>query len=1506
MRGRWVFLLTVVLAGPMSAQAATAARPVISEFLASNAGGLADEDGDTPDWIEIHNPGPVNVDLAGWFLTDSEASPKRWRFPAATTLASGARLVVFASGKDRTNSLRPLHTSFALDASGGYLALVEPDGVTVASAFRYGAQRKNVSFGRGRQLELRPLAGVGAEARLLVPVDASTGSRWTGGAVAFDDSAWTAVKTGIGFDRSDAAPGLIAYWDFNDVADPAVAKDGSGNGRDGTMKGVAFSADAAGRTGKAGDRALDCKGTGNLAVAAAAAGMFDSAIRHDEVTLSLWIFGGTQQPSPDSVFWASPQADGGGNRSLNAHVPWSDSVVYWDTGCCDPSIDRVSVGVPDPANWRGRWDHYAFVKRGGKKQIWLGGKLLLEGNNTARLAPIRSFMVGAGPGMAYHGRIDDFSVWDVALDPSQIAALAAGAAPSQVRRLTPLIATDIGAAMSGTGSSAYLRIPFTAVDPDPAGLLLLRMRYDDGFVAYVDGTEVARRNAPAATGFSSAATSARPSQDVVVPEEIEIPAAGILRAGTNVLAIHGLNASRDDVTFLALPELLAARVAEDRYFPHPTPGAPNNAGVAGFVDAVRFEPGRGIFSAPVDVRVWTGTPGATLVYTTNGTMPSPANGVVVPGPGTVLSLSRTTVLRAAAFLDGLAPDAVETRTYLFPASVAAQQRPNSIGTTWPGGAPTDFTVDARVVGSALPGYEFTNSLTSLPTLSIVLPEPEIFGPGGIYANSGNHGDDWERAASIEWIQPDGTTGFAVDAGLRIHGNISRDKGFTPKHGFNVAFRNEHGPSRLDFPVFPGSSSRGFKRLVLRAGSTDTWPCVEWEQLVDGVKRWYRKDASYIRDQWVRDAQIAMGQPSSQGTFAQLYLNGIYWGLYNVCERPDDDFAALHLGGQDADYDVLADFAEVHAGNSAAWDQLMSRAGAGLSGDANYQRLMGNNADGTRNPAYPVLLDVTNLVDYMLLSIFIGSDDWPNHNWWAARRRDAESTGFKFFVWDQEISINSLVKRHSSWGPIYAEADVAGTPTYVYARCRANAEFRQLFADRVQKHLFGDGALGLRGNLARWTARSAEVDRAVVAESARWGDYQRAAQPFRREVEWLKNDQWMRGTFFPSNQVIALKRFRDARLFPLLDAPALGLPGGLVAAGSMLTITNPNASGTLYFTTDGTDPRRVGGAVAASAATYTVPVPVERRTHLRARVKDGATWSALVEAEYFVPQDFRALQVSELHYHPPRTVDVDGDASEFIELQNTGPDLLDLGGLTFTSGVTATLPEGKKLAPGAFLVLARDATNYARAFPGAPLDGLFTGKLDHGGERLTLAHPLGSVVLSFAYNDRAPWPTAADGGGSSLQRRLFAIDAGDSAAWVAAPPTPGAKLDPASADSDGDGLPDLWEEAHGTDRTQPDATADPDGDGQDNLAEYQAGTDPHDAASVLRIEVAGPAAADGTVRLRFLAVAGKTYRVQVRDAVAGAAWTDLVEPPEPAENGPVTFSAGASDAARFFRVVTPAR
>ena len=111
-----VFLFTLV----------SRADVVVSEFVASNQTGLVDEDGDTPDWIELHNNGAGIVSLAGWALTDSAANLAQWIFPAVTIEPNGF-MVVFASSKNRAVAGGVLHTNFKLSSNGGYLALVRPD-----------------------------------------------------------------------------------------------------------------------------------------------------------------------------------------------------------------------------------------------------------------------------------------------------------------------------------------------------------------------------------------------------------------------------------------------------------------------------------------------------------------------------------------------------------------------------------------------------------------------------------------------------------------------------------------------------------------------------------------------------------------------------------------------------------------------------------------------------------------------------------------------------------------------------------------------------------------------------------------------------------------------------------------------------------------------------------------------------------------------------------------------------------------------------------------------------------------------------------------------------------------------------------------------------------------------------------------------------------------------------------------------------------------------------------
>ncbi|NQU23768.1 MAG: lamin tail domain-containing protein, partial [Candidatus Nealsonbacteria bacterium] len=127
--------------------------PVISEFVADNEGGLADEDGSHPDWIEVHNPTAVEIDLDGWYLTDDTADRDLWQFPAVTLPPDGY-LVVFASDKDRSVSGSELHTNFKLSAGGEYLGLIQPDGLTEEFVYTptYPQQYENVSYGLSTDL----------------------------------------------------------------------------------------------------------------------------------------------------------------------------------------------------------------------------------------------------------------------------------------------------------------------------------------------------------------------------------------------------------------------------------------------------------------------------------------------------------------------------------------------------------------------------------------------------------------------------------------------------------------------------------------------------------------------------------------------------------------------------------------------------------------------------------------------------------------------------------------------------------------------------------------------------------------------------------------------------------------------------------------------------------------------------------------------------------------------------------------------------------------------------------------------------------------------------------------------------------------------------------------------------------------------------------------------------------------------------------------------------------
>jgi hypothetical protein len=796
---------------------------------------------------------------------------------------------------------------------------------------------------------------------------------------------------------------------------------------------------------------------------------------------------------------------------------------------------------------------------------------------------------------------------------------------------------------------------------------------------------------------------------------------------------------RDDLSY-------GLRLGRPYFFTQPTPGAANVGGFNEFVADTKFSQDRGFHTLPFDLAITCATANATIRFTTNGTLPALTNGFTYTAP---IRIAGTTVVRAAGFKSGEQPSNVDTQTYLFLDDVLKQSPTGAPPPGWPASwSPNvrDYGMDPDIINRPAYASRIRDDLKSIPSFSIVMDLNDLFSSGrGIYANASWQGRSAERKCSLELIRADGQDGFQIDCGIRIRGGYSRSTG-NPKHGLRFLFRGEYGAPKLRYPLLSQAGTEEFDGIDLRTFQNYSWS-------FEGDSR-----GIFMRDQFSRDAQFEMGHDAERGDYFHLYLNGQYWGLYNTCERPEASYAATYFGGEKEDYDVVKVEAGPYSvvatdGNLQAWTRLYNACKGDLSSIAAYEKLLGNNPDGTPNPAYERLLEPENLIDYMLVIVYGGNLDAPisnflsntrPNNWYGIRSRVGRE-GFRFFAHDAEHTLLGL--NENRVGP-FSAGDTSVTyssPQWVWQKLWANAEFRLLVADRIHRHFYNGGALTPEACRARLLRRKAEIDGAVVGESARWGD-SKSAQPLTHE-NWLTAVDGVVNSYLPQRSAIVVNQLKTRALYPAVAAPAFSRHGGAVTAGFPVSIQAP--AGQTWLTWDGSDPRVRGGAISPAAREATAPVVINESLTLKARTWSGGTWSALNEATFTVIQTYTNLLITEIMYHPQADEAGEDDDYEFIELKNVNPFEIDLSGVSFTNGLSHAFPSGTRLGAGQFLVLGRDAAAIASRYPTARLDGVYTGSLNNGGERLTLVHAVGTTLCSVAYGDAPPWPTTADGQGFSL-------------------------------------------------------------------------------------------------------------------------------------------------------------
>ncbi|MDP2892328.1 MAG: CotH kinase family protein, partial [Bacillota bacterium] len=422
------------------------------------------------------------------------------------------------------------------------------------------------------------------------------------------------------------------------------------------------------------------------------------------------------------------------------------------------------------------------------------------------------------------------------------------------------------------------------------------------------------------------------------------------------------------------------------YFGTPTPGAVNTDGAKQTLSVPQFTLPAGKYAVAQQVEIMA-VDGAQIYYTTDGSDPG-KNDKQYTGP---ITISTPTPLRARAYEDGYLPSIIATATYLI------------------------------------------DTLPTLPIVCLTTDPPNLFDPvTGIYEmgpnasaifpyKGANFKQDWERPVHFEYIDEDGKFCVGVDAAIRITGGYGRAM---EQKGFAILTRQQYGSTTIPYAFFDTRPFTEYKDLVLRASGQD-------------------QPLSRIRD--VLLSSLVDGQMDVDvQAFKQcvVYINGKYWGVYNLREKINEYFIAQHYNVDPADVDLLKyngiKDSEIIAGTNADWKALIEYVGAhDLSIQENYDYIASQ-------------IDVDNYIDYLVTEVFTANSDQANIKYWKEHKPGAKWRWILYdFCWGFfNVDHDSMQEYFSVEGTGYGNGLNNSLPRGLLK----NDGFRQKFLERFAYHL----------------------------------------------------------------------------------------------------------------------------------------------------------------------------------------------------------------------------------------------------------------------------------------------------------------------------------------------------------------------------------------------------------------------------------------------------------------------
>lgn len=459
---------------------------------------------------------------------------------------------------------------------------------------------------------------------------------------------------------------------------------------------------------------------------------------------------------------------------------------------------------------------------------------------------------------------------------------------------------------------------------------------------------------------------------------------------------------------------------ENGYFTIPTPGKMNSAAwFKGLITEVISFSKAGGENSEGTVALSGATNGATIRYTLDSTIPTAQS----PAYSSPISVTDATVIRARIFREGYIPSATSSRTFL------------------PG-----ETHDLPVITLVTEPKNFFDEETGIYVFGDTYQDAEPF-------YGANFWEDWEREIHLAFYEADGELGVELDAGVKIFGGWSRSR---EQRSLAIFARSRYGADEIEYPLFPDLPYDEFQSLVLRNSGND----------------WMR---TMLRDATLTSLMEGSGLDYTAYRPTAAYLNGDYWGIYNLREKVNEDFLASKHGVDADDIDLLEGNATVVEGSNTAYNELMQFAQRqDLTLPANYATIESQ-------------MDIQNYILYQIAQIYFNNTDWPGNNikfWkspetkWRWILYDVE---FSFGLYEpEEYTVNALEFATATRGPTWPNPPWS---TLLFRRLLTSPVFEQefinTFADTLNSRFLPERVI------ARIDEYAAPIESEITRHYDRW-------------------------------------------------------------------------------------------------------------------------------------------------------------------------------------------------------------------------------------------------------------------------------------------------------------------------------------------------------------------------------------------------------------------------------------